>query len=190
MRRICMVLLCLPLLLTGCGRARRSEALQQRYAALVSAELTAEVTCHLPGEVRPFTLSCDWTPAEAEITVTAPAELAGLSAAVSGEDLALRYEDLVLPAGTLTAVTAANCLPWLLRSAASGYVLEEGEEKLGDTSCLRVAFDTTAPDGEKVLCTVWFDGAEQTPLYAEFTADGQLTLSAVIRSFSGQWAGE
>lgn len=190
MKRICTLLLCLPLLLAGCGGTQESETIQEHYESLERAEVSTDITCHLSGESREFSLDCKWDDGDAEVTVTAPPELAGLTANVSGEELELTYDGLILPAGTLENLSPANCVPWLLWAIRSGYVLEEGTERLGERDCRRVAFDTTGPDGEKVLCTVWFDGETRQPLYAEFTQDGQLTLSAVIRAFSAQWAAE
>ena len=45
MKKFWIVLLCL-LLLSGCGKARASISLQEQYAAVTEAELTAQITCH------------------------------------------------------------------------------------------------------------------------------------------------
>ena len=191
MRKIIPWLLLVTLFCTGCGKAKEGETLQTRYAAVASAELEADVTCHLPDETRQFSLSCSYaSPGDSSVTVTAPAELAGITATVSGEDLTLSYGDLSLAAGSLTDLCPANCLPWLLKAAASGYVLEEGRETLGERPCLRLALDTTAPGGEKVVCTAWFDEATLSPVYAEFTMADQLVLSAEITSFRAETAPE
>ncbi len=189
MKRIIPWLLLAALVLSGCGRARAGEALQARYALLRSAELTAEVICRPGRESRSFDLSCAWdAEGGSTVTVTAPAELAGITASVSGEDLTLTYGDLSLAAGTLTDLSPANCLPWLLRAAASGYVLEEGREKLEGRDCLRLTLDTTAPSGEKTAVAAWFDGETLEPVYAEFTMAEALVLSAEITSFRGEWS--
>ena len=191
MRKIIPWLLLVALLCAGCGKAKEGETLQTRYAAVTSAELAADVTCHLPDETRQFSLSCSYaSPGDSSVTVTAPAELAGITATVSGEDLTLSYGDLSLAAGSLTDLCPANCLPWLLKAVASGYVLEEGREKLGDRSCLRLALDTTAPGGDKVVISAWFDAVTLDPVYAEFTMADQLVLSAEITSFRAETAPE
>ena len=185
MKKSMAALLCLVFLVSGCGKAEQSRMLQESYAAVKSAELTAEIICHLPEESRVFQVRCSYErDGESEITVTAPEELSGLQARVKGPDLSLAYDGLVLAAGAPSAVSAANCLPWLMRAAAEGYVLEEGHETLGQTACLRVAFDTTGEDGEKVLCAVWFDRETLAPVCAEFSADGQLRLTVKIIQFS------
>ena len=47
-----------------------------------------------------------------------------------------------------------------------------------------MALDTTAAGG-KVLCTVWLDGGG-APLYAEFTQDSRVVLTARLLSFTSE----
>ena len=192
MKKGSMALLCLTLLLTGCGgRKGAEEALRRYYENVTSAELAAEVTCYLPDEARQFSLNCTYTAdGNSTVTVTAPEELAGLTASVSDDALTLTYGDMTLPAGRLTELGPANCLTWLLRAAVTGYVLETGRETLEGTDCLRLGYDTTTPGGEKLLCTVWFNADTYAPCYGEFTMDGELILSVRIQSFAAQAAEE
>ena len=136
------------------------------------------------GENRTFTVSCDWTPTGAGTTVTGPEDLAGLTASVSGEDLTVSYDGAALSAGSLRDVAPANCLPWLLRAMEEGYLVEAGQETLEGLDCLRLALDTTAPGG-KVLCTVWL-GGDGAPLYAEFSQDSRVVLTARLLSFTSE----
>ena len=78
-------------------------------------------------------------------------------------------------------MSPANCIPYLLRALAEGYVLEVGEETLEDIPCLRLALDTTDADGGKVVCTVWL--AEEEPVYAELSREGKLLLSVRFTAF-------
>ena len=184
MKKIWIAALCL-LLLSGCGKARQSAALQERYAALTGAELAAEITVHLPEEYRLYQVNCSYyTDGTSHAVITAPDTLAGIEADISGEDLTLSYEDLTLSAGTAEELSPVNCLPWMLRAAASGYVLEEGRETLEGVDCLRIAFDTTSPGGDKVVCTVWFDRETMDPFYCEFSRNGELRISVKVISFT------
>jgi len=186
MKKIWITALCL-LLLSGCGSAQQGASLQKQYAAVTGAELTAEITCHLPDEKRQYQVNCTYDAENgSDVVITEPAELAGIKATVSGDDLTLTYEDLALSAGTLEAISPVNCLPWLMHAAADGYVLEEGRETIEERDCLRVAFDTSDPRGEKVLCTAWFDRETLHPVYSEFTLDGQLLLSVRVISFTAK----
>lgn len=184
MRKTWMLLLCL-LLLSGCGKEKQSAALQSQYAAMTGAELAAEIAVHLPDEIRQYQVNCSYSArGDSHIVITAPDTLAGIEADVSGDDLTLTYEDLTLSAGTLEEISPANCLPWMLRAAASGYVLEEGNETIVGRDCLRVAFDTTGGNGEKVVCTTWFDRETLAPVYSEFSLNGELRMTVKVISFT------
>ena len=105
------------------------------------------------------------------------------SAALSGFSCS-GADGAALSAGSLRDVAPANCLPWLLHAVAEGYLAEAGRETLDGADCLRLALDTTAPGG-KVLCTVWLDGGG-APLYAEFTQDSRVVLTARLLSFTSE----
>lgn len=178
----------LPLLLCaalcGCGSAAAGNAVQDQYRTVRTARLEAEVTSHTDTDSRTFTLLCSYDAAgDAVTTVTQPHELAGLTAVASGEDLTLACEGLQLPVGASSDICPANCLPYLLRALANGYVLEQGAETLEDAPCLRLTLDTTGASGGKVLCAVWLDESGLFPRYAEFSQDGQMVLSVRLLSF-------
>ena len=130
MKKMILWLLLAAVCLCGCGRktASQTDALRQRYRDMQAAHMEAEITCHLETENRTFTVSCDWTPTGTGTTVTAPEDLAGLTASVSGEDLTVSYDGAALSAGSLRDVAPANCLPWLLHAVAEGYLAEAGRE--------------------------------------------------------------
>ena len=188
MKKVCICALSLTLLLCGCGRGEEeaARALQSRWAHMASLTTESEITCHLAGESRSFTVVTTCTAEGATTTVTAPAELAGLSATVSGEELLLRYEGAALSAGVPQYLSPAACVPYLVRSVTEGYLLEYGAEMLDGLDCVRAAFDTTAPDGSKVLCTVWFETETLAPRYTEFSTDGAVVLTIRTLSFTMQ----
>ena len=86
----------------------------------------------------------------ATTTVMAPEELAGLSATVTGEKLLIQYDGPALAAGVGDTVSPANCIPYLLRALAEGYVLEVGRRR-----CWRIpspggwALDTQTPTARR-----------------------------------------
>lgn len=178
--------LLLVLLLSGCaGGSGEAESLLAPYRTLQSAQLEAELCCHLETERRSFSVCCTWEREQgASTTITAPESLAGLTASVSGQELTVSYEGLSLSAGSLRDIVPANALPWLLRALAEGYLLEAGRESLDGEDCLRLALDNSTPSGGKLLCTVWLRRADALPVYAEFSQDGRLLLSARLLSFT------
>lgn len=54
---------------------------------------------------------------------------------------------------------------------------------MGPTACVWPW--TPPPPGGKVLCTVWLDGGG-APLYAEFTQDSRVVLTARLLSFTSE----
>lgn len=186
MKKCLVWLLAAALLLTSCGKktASQAESLRQRYRELQTARMEAEITCHLETEQRTYTVQCQWDRAGARTTVTGPEDLAGLTASVSGEDLTVSYDGAALSAGSLRDLAPANCLPWLMRATEEGYLVDAGQETLEELDCLRLALDTTAPGG-KVLCTVWL-GGDGAPLYAEFSQDSRVVLTARLLSFTSE----
>ena len=171
--------------LCGCGGGETGNAVQEQYRTLETARLEAEVTSHTSTDSRTFTLLCSYdADGDAVTTVPDPGELAGLTAVVSGTDMTLSSEGLQLPAGASLDICPANCLPYLLRALADGYVLEQSSEALDDTPCLRLALDTTAPGGGKVLCAVWLDAEGLFPRYAEFSRNEQVVLTVKLLAFT------
>jgi len=186
MKRTVPLLLAL-LVLTGCARQDSGAALQEQYRRVQQAQMAAEVVWHGGEDSRSFEVTSFYNKgAGSTTTVSQPEALAGLSATVSGEDLTLTYEGAALPAGALQEITVANCLPWLLEAAAEGYVREVSREVLEGEDCLRLALETTGPDGKTVLCTGWFFCRDLTPCYAEFSREGRLLVTARLLQFTCQ----
>ena len=189
MKKAAVMILCAACFLCGCSsRSEEVSAIQSRYAAADSVRTEAEITCHLAGESRSFTVQSICADGSATTTVIAPEEIAGISATVSGDELLVTYDTAALAAGQMTVLSPANCVSYLMRAVAEGYVLEYGEETIDGMECLRVAFDTTAADEEKILCTVWFQRPQQIPCYAEFSRDGSVILT--IRTLSFEMSGK
>ncbi len=184
MKKLLFLLLPLTLLLTACGETvQTAESIQTQYANLSTARMAAKVTCHLGEENRTYELTCAVTKDGASTTVTAPEELAGITATVTPDGLTVTYDGTSLSAGDLYDVCPANCLPYLLNAVAKGYLLEQSREELAGVPCYRMALDTTAKSGEKVLCTVWIDENTLIPRYAELAQDDVVLLTAELTAF-------
>lgn len=179
------VITLLMLALCGCGaKMSQAESIRRQYGAIASAQMEAEVVCHLTGESRTYTLTCAYDGEKADTTVTAPERLAGVTATVSPDGLEVTYEGMSLPAGELSDICPANCLPYLLHAVGDGYLLEQSREELRGIPCQRLTLDTTARSGKKVLCTVWIDDDTLVPRYAEFTQDEKTVLTVDMKAFA------
>ena len=184
MRKCVLPLLLCAVLLCGCG-GEKSLTVQDQYRTVVSADMEAEVVSHTATDDRTFTLTCRYDrEGQSVTTVKAPEELKGLTAVLVDGQLSLKSNGQLLPAGAATDICPANCLPYLLRALADGYVLEQSSEALDDTPCLRLALDTTAPGGGKVLCAVWLDAEGLFPRYAEFSRNEQVVLTVKLLAFT------
>ena len=179
MRKLLIFAPMLMLLLTACGGGQEkdeAEAIQEQYAAVESATLEAELTCHYAGEEREYTLLCAYTPESSTVTVMAPADLAGVSATVADGKLCLSYEDVSLDAGAGASAAASpvTALPKLMEAAATGYMTERSREMVGDRPCLRLSCDL--PEDSGVLYTTWFDEEALVPLKSVVALDGAVVF--------------
>ena len=186
MRKALLFAPMLMLLLTACGGGEEKDPaaeLQAQYAAVESAVMEADITCHSEDEVRTYTLLCDYTPAKSTVTVLSPTNLAGISATVADGTLSLSYEDISLDAGgySAAAISPVAALPKLMTAAASGYVTERSEETLGERPCLRLACDL--PDDEGTLYTTWYDQQTLLPLRSEISSDGTMVFEIAWTRF-------
>ncbi len=186
MRKALLFAPMLMLLLTACGGGEEKDPaaeLQAQYAAVESAVMEADITCHYEDEVRTYTLLCDYTPAKSTVTVLSPTNLAGISATVADGTLSLSYEDISLDAGgySAAAISPVAALPKLMTAAASGYVTERSEETLGERPCLRLACDL--PDEEGMLYTTWYDQQTLLPLRSEIASDGTVVFEVAWTRF-------
>jgi len=184
-RKVLLFAPMLLFLLTACGGEEPDPVaeLQRQYAAVTSATMEAEITCHYEDEVREYTLLCAYTPEKSTVTVLAPENLAGISAAVENGTLTLSYDDLSLDAGVYSAaaVSPVAALPKLMEAAGYGYPAEQSEEVLDERDCIRMGCDLSDDTG--TLYTTWFDKETMLPLRSEITTDGVLVFEVAWSRF-------
>ena len=190
-RRFCVPMMALCLLLTGCGGGKggqdAAQAAREPFQKMSGCTMTADVSCGAgTDEESSFTMKCTYVPDGAcTVEVLAPETVAGVRAAVDGEDLTLTYDgDRCLNAGTLSGeqVSPVACLPRLMDALRRGWLLEEGQEKRGDTPCLRLSFDQTGAKS-KIVSSVWLRREDGIPLYGEISVDNEIILKAEFTNF-------
>ena len=173
-------------LLCACGGKEEAQSRQvQEDFRNLRAQAEVTLTCHYADEVRTYGLSCVYAPEKSTVTVTAPADLSGVSAEFDGETLSLRYDDILIDAGVCsgTELSPFWAVPSLLRAMGEGYLLEVCREDLRDTPCLRAAFEITAKDGGKTVYTVWLS-EENQPVRGEITVEETLVYGVDFTSFT------
>lgn len=185
MRKVLLFAPMLLFLLTACGGEEPDPVaeLQRQYAAVTSATMEADIVCHYEDEVREYTLLCAYTPEKSTVTVLAPENLSGISAAVENGTLTLSYDDLSLDAGVYSAaaVSPVAAIPKLMEAAGRGYPAEQSEEVLDERDCIRMGCDLSDDTG--TLYTTWFDKETLLPLRSEITTDGVLVFEVAWSRF-------
>ena len=183
-----MMALCLLLMGCGAGEESAAEALRQPYREMTGCAMTAEV--RLSGEdgtVGDFTLRCEYDPeGVTTVEVLAPETAAGVIAEIDGEDLTLRYRDLVLGAGTVSSekLSPMECLPELMAAAREGWLLSESRETVGEEPCLRLTLDRTGEEGGKIVSTLYLREGDGIPVYGEIAVEGEVLLKAAFTDFT------
>lgn len=189
--RLCapMTALCL-LLLCSCGGAeelQQVQLLRERYAAAAGCAGTAEVTADYGQRVYEFTLDFAAQGEELTLTLTAPEEVAGITARVSGEQTSLEYDGAILDTGALSpdGLSPVSAVPLLLRSAAEGFsdrCVWEGEK---DAPEFHVTYrDPERSPGEGTEVDLWFAGDTGDLLRGEVSVDGYRVILCEFTAFS------
>lgn len=189
---ICVLMI--TLLLSGCAGAEGGNDPQERVLAIRGAYLAAGgCTCKLNitadyGQ-RVYTYCVDATVQgdETQLTVTAPQELAGVVARVSGQNSRLEYDGAIVETGELSAdgLTPLSAVPALLESARSGFIENCTAERLGETETLRVLCrDPSAPLGQGREVTLWFDSESHNLVQGEIAQDGYRVILCQLEEFT------
>lgn len=167
------LLLCLCLLLTGCGRSRGQSACEDFAARLNDAgglSFTAKVRAEYEHKTARFTLRYEEASGEGRVTVLAPELIRGVSARVAPGGATLEYDSVVLDTGSLDSfgLSPMSSLPALLHALRAGHVDSVWSED-GKT-----VLQLESTDG--LRCTVWFEQARMIPLRAELITDGRVSV--------------
>lgn len=183
--RIISVLMITCILLTGCGKKTEREQFENIRASIAQARtvtLDAAVTASFPDRTEEFTLHCVRESGDWVMTVTAPEQIAGVTARMSGTDSSIVYDDVILPTGDLTdcGIIPINVVPTALETLLDGYLSSSWTEKGG--LAVKVIRDDT------VAVTVWFD-EEDVPRMAELAENGVVKASCTIENFTIEGSG-
>ena len=196
MRKTWLCVLTIPLLLlTACQSGESSEAtaeetarqIRTEYLAAQSCGGTVELTADYGMRVYEFTMDFTWQKeGESVLTLTAPEEVAGLTARLEAGGSYLEYDGLRLGTGDLTGegLTPMELVPTVMEYSLEGYMAECVFEDWGETPALRVLYrDPEGAAGQGVECTQWFAADTHALLAAELSYDGTLVLSSTFTTF-------
>ena len=197
MRKTLFCVLMTTLLLAGCAAGEGREdwtaeelALQIRteYLAAPGCAGTAAVTADYGQRVYEFQLEFSWRrEGETVLTITAPEELAGLTARVAEGEGRLEFQGVSLGTGDLTGegLTPLEYLPAVMEQIDEGYMAVCALETLGETEALRVVFREAELGPEEGLeYFLWFSRTEHSLLRAELYQEGCLVLQSEFETFT------
>ena len=147
MKLFCAPIVCLLLaaLLGGCSKTESENdlALQLRsdFLAMDGCSGTMDVTADYGQRVYEYTVSFSSTQKDGmTLVITAPEEVAGITATVENGQTFLKFDGVQLETGPLNAdgLSPLDALPAFIAAMQSGYIAETGSEMLGETETLRL----------------------------------------------------
>ena len=188
---ICVLMI--ALVLSACGGAREDDPQRQALALrtdyLAAEGCTAKLTVQADYGQRVYTYGVDVTVTggESVLCVTAPLELAGLTARVIDGQSQLEYDGATLETGPLDAdgLTPLGAVPMLLECARSGFMDSCAMEQVGeyDTLCVRYR-DPERPAGQGRELALWFDCVSHGLVRGEVTVDGYRVIFCEFETFT------
>lgn len=177
--------------LPGGGELTAEEEARQvrtEFLAASSCAGTAAVTADYGQRVYEFTLDFSWEKeGETVLTLTAPEELAGLTARIAQGQTRLEFDGISLDTGELTGegLTPMELVPALMEWTRTGFMAQCVYESLDEVPALRVQFrDPDMKAGTGTECTAWFARTDHALLRAELFWNGELVLSGNFSNFT------
>ena len=186
-----MILLFLAALLCGCTGAddENELALQLRsdFLSMDGCSGTMEVTADYGQRVYEYTVDFFSTQKEGmTLVITAPEEVAGITAQVASGKTYLEFDGVQLETGPLNedGLSPLDALPAFVTAMGTGYIAETGSELLGETETLRICCrDPERPAGQGLETVLWFDKAQKTLLRGELRSDGATVVRCEFSAF-------
>lgn len=175
---------------TGQEVTAEEEARQMRteYLAAGFCAGSAEITADYGQRVYEFGMDFTWEKAgETVLTLTAPSDLAGLTARISEGQSRLEFDGISLDTGELTGegLTPLELVPALMEWVQTGFMAQCTYEDLEEAPVLRVQFrDPDMQAGTGTECTVWFARTGHALLRTELYWNGELALSGRFTNFT------
>ena len=175
------------LLISLCACRKQDSAMQKALdfrSALLAAggcSFAAEVTADYGGTVEKFSGTCRCrTDGSADMTLTAPESIAGVTASVSKDGAKLSFGDTSVAFGTLAnGNLAPMAAPYILGACFAGEYIESAGTEDGYCHVVyRKGYDDT-----ELRVDVWLSD-EPAPVQCEISYRGQKALTASLSEFT------
>ncbi|NCE64009.1 hypothetical protein D1159_05260 [Pseudoflavonifractor sp. 524-17] len=188
-----MITLCL--LLSACGGGSgggQAEELalgiRAEYLAADRCAAQAEIIADYGQRVYQYALDVDWArEGVSTLTITAPEEVAGVTARLQTGETALEYDGVRVETGPLNpeGLSPMDAVPALFTAAREGFLaqctLESTQEGL--TVLHTVIRDPDAAPGAGTEVQLWFHGDTHALLRGEISQDGFTVIQCVFHQF-------
>lgn len=182
MRKISsVILLCLAVMLTGCGGSAARESFEEFSTSLndeAALCFTARIRAEYDDRTAEFTLDYTEDESGCVVSVVSPEMIRGVSAHITAGETALEYDGIMLDTGTLDSfgLSPMSALPLLVETMKSGYLDTAWEEN--DALCAVLV------PSDNVSIELRLDKYTKTPLYAEISSNGRVRVFAEISAWS------
>lgn len=197
MRRSVCALMMTLLMLSGCskggqgtGHSAEELALNIRteYLAMTACSASVDITADYGQRVYEYSMDISWEKdGETKLTVTAPEDIAGITARIQNGYSYLEYDGASLETGTLsgTGLSPIEVVPAVLGYITSGYIgacdfVAEGESQ----QLWFICRDPESDPGVGAEASFWFDPESHVPKKAEILFDGYCVIRCVFREFT------
>lgn len=185
----------LLLLLSACGGQQGGDRAEQRaleiraeYVAMQACGGSMEVTADYGQRVYEYGIDFTWEKeGETVLTITAPENIAGLTARLEKGETALEYDGARIETGPLApdGMSPVDAIPALLTYAREGFLAECVLEESDGVEILHaVCREPEATPGSGREAGLWFDADTHTLLRGEISQDGYTVVQCVFTSFT------
>ena len=197
MRRVFCALMMTLILLTGCSRGGQETGcsaeelalrIRAEYLAMTACNAAVDVTADYGQRVYEYSMDISWQKdGETRLTITAPENVAGITARIKDGKSFLEYDGVSLETGALsgTGLSPIEVVPAALNYILSGYIAECDFEAVEDRTqlwfCCR---DPESEPGVGTEAAFWFDPDSYALVRAEVMSDGYSVVRCVFREFA------
>lgn len=185
------ITLCLTL--TCCSREGGSQAeqlaldIRGEYLTMSGCTATLELTADYGQRVYEYGVDVVWQrKGKSVLTLTAPENIAGVTARLEDGGTALEYDGVRVETGPLDTggLSPLESVPVLLDYIQSGYIAACGMETQEERALLRVECrDPEAQPGTGRECVLWFDPDTHALLRGELSQDGYTVIQCAFTAF-------
>ena len=162
--------------------------IRTEYLAMTACAASVDITADYGQRVYEYSVDLSWhKDGETKLTVTAPENIAGITARIQKGKSYLEYDGDSLETGVISGVglSPVEVLPAVLNYIGSGYIGACDFEMEGDTKLLW--FTCCDPESEPAVgieAAFWFDVETSALKRAEILSDGYCVIRCEFRNFT------